>query len=137
MATEELEEFLIKTSEEIDDETANFDLKVDAGEMINLQERAREAMLQMNVEAQEAAWRDALTGLNYRRSLDHTLEHIFADPPAKTMTALFIDIDHFKKVNDTYGHPMGDKVISDVAKTIFNGIRGKRTQSSLPNVCAQ
>jgi diguanylate cyclase (GGDEF)-like protein len=38
---------------------------------------------------------------------------------------LFIDIDHFKKVNDTYGHPAGDHVLSEISGVLSGAIRGE------------
>jgi len=58
---------------------------------------------------------DSLTGLLNRRGCDERLENLDL---ADTHTSLAIDIDHFKKVNDTFGHFIGDKVIQRIAKTI-------------------
>jgi len=58
---------------------------------------------------------DSLTGLLNRRGCDEKLENLDL---ADTHTSLAIDIDHFKKVNDTFGHFIGDKVIQRIAKTI-------------------
>lgn len=62
---------------------------------------------------------DSLTGLLNRRGCDEKLQHL---DHADTHTSLAIDIDHFKKVNDTFGHFIGDKVIQRIAKTIQSHI---------------
>lgn len=58
---------------------------------------------------------DSLTGLLDRRGCDEKLQYL---DHADTHSSLAIDIDHFKKVNDTFGHFIGDKVIQRIAKTI-------------------
>jgi diguanylate cyclase len=58
---------------------------------------------------------DSLTGLLNRRGCDEKLEDL---DPTEIHSSLIIDIDHFKKVNDTFGHFIGDKVIQRIAKTI-------------------
>jgi diguanylate cyclase len=62
---------------------------------------------------------DSLTGLLNRRGCDEKLQNL---DHADTHTSLAIDIDHFKKVNDTFGHFIGDKVIQRIAKTIQSHI---------------
>jgi len=63
---------------------------------------------------------DALTGLLNRRGCDEKLKDISID---STHSSLAIDIDHFKKVNDEFGHFVGDRVIQRVAKTIQNNLK--------------
>jgi len=58
---------------------------------------------------------DPLTGFLNRRGGDEKLSEINIDD---THTTLMIDIDHFKSVNDNFGHPIGDKVIKRVTQTI-------------------
>ncbi|MGY1753841.1 diguanylate cyclase [Blastococcus sp. SYSU D01042] len=63
------------------------------------------------------ASRDPLTGLRNRRGFDQALEELLCDA-ARTrapLTAVLIDVDHFKSVNDTYGHDEGDRVLCRVA----------------------
>lgn len=57
---------------------------------------------------------DALTGLLNRRGLETALEHFRAHNVPFSMLAL--DVDHFKKVNDTFGHDAGDELLKEVAQ---------------------
>ena len=63
-----------------------------------------------------AAMSDALTGLANRRAADEVLEP--ALDGGEALLAILIDIDHFKQINDTYGHVMGDHVLTQVARAI-------------------
>ncbi len=69
--------------------------------------------------SREEALIDSLTGLLNRRGCDEKLKKFDFK---KNHSSLAIDIDHFKKVNDTFGHFIGDKVIQCIAKTIQNHI---------------
>jgi len=74
----------------------------------------------------ELASRDPLTGLRNRRGF----ESFFEQKNHESFIAIaLIDIDDFKKINDTYGHDVGDKVIQFLAKTIKNNIRTSDTVS--------
>lgn len=68
---------------------------------------------------------DALTGVNNRRYFDQRLVEETARSlrSRQRLSCIFIDIDHFKHVNDTYGHPIGDKVLQGVAQRIREQIR--------------
>lgn len=65
---------------------------------------------------------DELTGAVNRRSILQTLEEILADRRARP-AVLMLDIDHFKKVNDTYGHDAGDKILEKFSATIQKLLR--------------
>lgn len=69
---------------------------------------------------ERAATRDFLTGLLNRRAFFEVGDPIFAQAQRKDadIALAMIDIDHFKKVNDTYGHDVGDRVIHSVAQTL-------------------
>lgn len=57
---------------------------------------------------------DHLTGLLNRRGMEASIEKLSTE--SKNFSAIAIDIDHFKQVNDTYGHDMGDQVLKQVAQ---------------------
>jgi len=73
----------------------------------------------------DLAMRDGLTGLINHRTLHESLrsEKVRADRKKYNIGVLMMDIDHFKRVNDTYGHPIGDKVIKSIADTISGEMR--------------
>lgn len=68
---------------------------------------------------------DSLTGLYNRRYLEVHLEKLLMknQDSKKFMAALLIDIDHFKQVNDTYGHTVGDEVLKIFAKRLQDSLR--------------
>ena len=68
---------------------------------------------------------DPLTGVGNRRSIETRLDAYVAERRKRGRTAgvLFVDIDHFKNVNDTFGHDVGDRVLKMVAQTIKHNLR--------------
>ncbi len=84
----------------------------------------------------EEEWRrartDGLTGLYNRRHFDEQLARIVADSLAHGSPASLIvaDVDHFKRVNDTYGHEAGDAVLRAVARVFLDCLRAE-------DVCAR
>jgi diguanylate cyclase (GGDEF)-like protein len=74
---------------------------------------------------QQLATTDALTGVaNRRHFTDHAADRIaLARRDNQRLAAMMIDIDHFKKINDTYGHAVGDAVIRSVADTLRANLR--------------
>lgn len=74
----------------------------------------------------EMAVTDQLTGLYNRRYLASHLSAMFdrAYWTGRSLSVLVLDIDHFKHINDTYGHDVGDKVIQGFADRISGAIRG-------------
>ena len=79
-----------------------------------------------NQRLSQLASRDALTNLLNRREMERLLnaavEH--SQQEKTPLSVILMDIDHFKGINDTYGHDMGDKVLLTVAETISHTIRG-------------
>ena len=75
----------------------------------------------------EPLLRDKLTGAYNKRYSDKLLrgEIAIALKERRDLALLMIDLDHFKQINDTYGHNFGDKVLSAVSTTIRNSLRQK------------
>lgn len=84
-----------------------------------------ERISRLQAELAEQAIRDPLTGLHNRRYLNETLprELARAKHEGYTLTVAMIDIDHFKQINDTWGHPAGDEVIKALAKLLQERFR--------------
>jgi diguanylate cyclase (GGDEF)-like protein len=76
--------------------------------------------------AETRAATDALTGLPNRRTVDDEVKRMVARAgrTGRTLAAAMLDIDHFKRVNDTYGHDRGDELLAGVADEIASSIRG-------------
>jgi diguanylate cyclase len=77
--------------------------------------------------AQGEALVDPLTELHNRRAFELAMTRVLGDAKesASPCSLLMADIDHFKRVNDTYGHVLGDKVIRYVAQRIALSIKGR------------
>ena len=64
--------------------------------------------------------KDPLTGINNRRAFDAAIKHsvnmhfVLSQP----LTLVLVDVDHFKQINDQYGHPAGDDVLRSVAECL-------------------
>jgi diguanylate cyclase (GGDEF)-like protein len=89
-----------------------------------VRERTRE-LEASRAQLEELASRDALTGLWNRRALADILrrEVVRARRERTPLTLAIVDIDHFKQVNDTHGHPAGDAVLKDFAGRLAGAVR--------------
>jgi diguanylate cyclase len=77
-------------------------------------------------QAQTEALLDPLTGLMNRRGFERAVKELFASPESFAGAALLLaDIDHFKKINDTYGHLLGDKVLRAIGQALQSNIKGR------------
>lgn len=65
----------------------------------------------------ESSYLDTLTGLYNRAFLDYILDQYSKDEDSR-MGGIMIDVDHFKKINDTFGHSVGDEALIDTARVI-------------------
>jgi diguanylate cyclase (GGDEF)-like protein len=71
------------------------------------------------------AYHDALTGLDNRPELEKNIQFALrvARHQQTTLAIIFLDLDHFKKINDTLGHDAGDLLLKEVAKRLTNTVR--------------
>jgi len=78
-----------------------------------------------NKKLQILASRDGLTGCLNRRALEERFETLFsvAKREGAELSCIMFDIDHFKSVNDRYGHDTGDRVLQRAARTLQSGTR--------------
>jgi diguanylate cyclase (GGDEF)-like protein/PAS domain S-box-containing protein len=76
-------------------------------------------------EIDSAALQDALTGIGNRRFIEIKLQSVLIEEQRQNISAgvLFMDIDRFKRVNDTFGHAVGDRVLKMVANTLRQNLR--------------
>jgi diguanylate cyclase (GGDEF)-like protein len=84
-------------------------------------------------EAMHEAFHDPLTGLANRRLFFDLLDHAFAtsDPATRDLTVVYIDLDGFKGVNDSWGHQVGDDLLRHVADRISGCLRDGDTAARL------
>jgi len=83
-------------------------------------------MLRSNLDQSlEAAVTDALTGLHNRRYMVGQLDALVARAvrDGRPVSALLLDIDHFKKINDSFGHDCGDEVLREFAVRLASNVR--------------
>lgn len=88
--------------------------------------RTSDGLLRAMQETIEMAATDALTGLYNRRYFEHHASAHIAKAIAegKHLSLLLIDVDHFKQINDRYGHDIGDAVLVEFARRLRRNVRG-------------
>ncbi|WP_111894796.1 sensor domain-containing diguanylate cyclase [Acinetobacter sp. MB5] len=113
---ESMTETLLSQQQQLQDTNANLEQKV---------EERTQALKQANLELEKLARYDALTGLHNRRACNAYLDYLFEQlhRSQQVYAVLLMDIDFFKKVNDTFGHEMGDYVLQSVAKLLPTALR--------------
>jgi diguanylate cyclase (GGDEF)-like protein len=80
----------------------------------------------VNLRLQDLADRDGLTGIANRRRFDGFLDQCLlrARERQQPLGLALVDVDHFKRYNDTHGHQAGDEILRQVAKRLTEGVRG-------------
>lgn len=75
--------------------------------------------------AEEATLKDPLTGMGNRRLFDEAIERAVGESNARKtpLSLIMCDIDHFKRVNDTFGHSVGDEIIKALTRIIASSVR--------------
>ena len=113
--TESLEEVikeLAASTREVSETTKAFQRQLDAAQA------EIEALRNELVKTRQDAHQDPLTGLFNRRVFDAEFEQMSQSANKQALSLIMLDVDHFKRFNDTYGHLMGDKVLQYVGKLL-------------------
>jgi diguanylate cyclase (GGDEF)-like protein len=89
-------------------------------------ERERQQLEDLNRELAQQAMHDGLTKVYNRKFFDETLDRevVRGRRSASPVGVILIDVDRFKLINDTYGHPFGDVVLQQIARALAGTIRG-------------
>jgi diguanylate cyclase len=112
-------ELLIQANEKMQHETSELSRSLERS-------RLQVAILRSNlVEAQQIGMRDSLTSLGNRRAFDLNLGKEIAEAQVDRteMCLVMGDLDHFKKINDNFGHPFGDRVLKHFADLLLKNFK--------------
>ena len=171
MQLEELEEFLTALEPAVAETAKMLEIEMDPLRIAEIPAIAQRLLLQESLgiasEAMEArqhaarlemrnrvlndqAHTDGLTGLLNRAAFDESLARCFAERRThagdRSVGLLLVDVDHFKQVNDRYGHPVGDDVLRNIGRAIRGVMRdddmaarygGEELAAIFPSVCAE
>ncbi len=98
-------------------------------DMLDMLKKSRDEIRRQNSELLILATRDPLTDCLNRRSFFDKYETVFATAQrnGQRLACIMVDIDHFKTINDRYGHAMGDEVIRMVAQCLRESLRSADT----------
>jgi diguanylate cyclase (GGDEF)-like protein len=128
MAPARFELLLAEVAAALPEITSNLDLEIGSQDTLNrLHDQAREALLVLTLQAQQQARlaqdmakRDGLTSLYNRSHLEEAVIQIFAVSVRlqQPLSAIFVDVDKFKEINDTYGHQAGDAILIAVGEIL-------------------
>src|SRR5205814_254711 len=93
--------------------------------IIREREELRKQLEQKNALLEQMAATDPLTGLYNRRYFSKVLDQMFASAQRfdQDLACVMIDLDHYKKLNDTYGHQIGDELLVCAGKVVLANMR--------------
>ncbi len=125
-----------KTKDEIDNLLSN--VMSDTNNMIDHSKHLEKMLEHSNREmenmrrdleiARKEAITDPLTGLGNRKAFDQELQNLINlsnENSSHTFSMILLDIDHFKKFNDKFGHQIGDQVLRLIARTLKDSVKGR------------
>jgi two-component system cell cycle response regulator len=122
-----IEGLLVDVNRGLVEMTQNYDAAVRRLESLLAEKEAlSKQLIEANSQLSRLASTDGLTGLANKRAFEEALQRDLsrADRDHTWLTIVISDIDFFKKVNDTYGHPVGDEVLRQVGKAFGSKLRG-------------
>ncbi len=101
--------------------------KVELSEMLKLLQKSSNEIQRQNQELERLATEDPLTGCMNRRSFFEKFDAAWqsAGQKGRSLSCVMVDIDHFKSVNDNFGHSVGDEVLKKVAHTLSEAARDR------------
>jgi diguanylate cyclase len=94
-----------------------------SGQRLDSHKVALEVAQQEIADWKTKAYTDKLTKLKNRAAFDEAIHAIYEKPDTSKYSLILFDIDHFKNVNDTYGHPFGDRILQLVADAVKLNVR--------------
>ena len=122
-----VEGLLVDVNRGLVEMTQNYDAAVRRLESLLAEKEAlSKQLIEANAQLSCLASTDGLTGLANKRAFEEALQRDLsrADRDQTWLTIVISDIDFFKKVNDSYGHPTGDEVLRQVGKVFGGKLRG-------------
>jgi diguanylate cyclase (GGDEF)-like protein len=98
---------------------------------ITKRKQGQDALLKSRALLREQAVRDQLTGLFNRRYMEETLERELLPATRKGLPLgiMMLDVDHFKRFNDTWGHAAGDEILRELGDLLLKQVRGEELAS--------
>ena len=142
LSEEELKRFIkmVDQAYRDDDEDREFlehTLDVSSKEMhdlyVSLEEKSQTKLAQSEARYKALARHDSLTGIANRYALEEELKRLISSSRRqhKSFALLFMDLDHFKNINDTHGHDFGDLLLKEVVKRILPHLRAEDIMARL------
>jgi len=104
-----------------DEEKANYGISYELNYLVDSYNKLFEKNESIRKHLKKTAERDALTGLLNRNGYERVKE--FYRKSKDHIAFILIDVDHFKEVNDTYGHEEGDRALVTISKILFDSFR--------------